>query len=271
MFRGKTTCKVLKEVRRKIADTNGIPLPERECTHTGDCAGTCPYCESEVRYLERELSKRKNLGKAVAVAGIAVAAVMPAMAQTPENNNPANGPVKTADQNGPENVARSKTCDTFPMPGIVPQSDSSSTASADTVLIEYDVPDFAPDGMVAPYQPHKIGPFWEFPSAYGTFKSYLHRQLKANPELREWIRTKKRQKRRSSSGQDNPNWFQLTINPKGEVVDVDLRFLLLDENDERMNAAFFQILKNMPPWQLGSEGPQPVEMQVKEFTYRYLR
>ena len=65
MSRGKTTCKVLKEVRRKIADANGIPLQERECTHTGDCAGTCPYCESEVRYLERELSKRKSLGKAL--------------------------------------------------------------------------------------------------------------------------------------------------------------------------------------------------------------
>ena len=70
-------------MRRKIADANGILLPDRECTHTGDCAGTCPYCESEVRYLERELSKRRSLGKAVAVAGIAVVAVMPAIAQTP--------------------------------------------------------------------------------------------------------------------------------------------------------------------------------------------
>ena len=75
MSRGKSTCKVLKDVRRKVADANGIPLQERECTHTGDCAGTCPYCESEVRYLERELSKRRALGKAVAVAGIALSAV----------------------------------------------------------------------------------------------------------------------------------------------------------------------------------------------------
>ena len=45
MSRGESTCKVLKEVRRKIADANGIPLEERECTHKGDCAGTCPYCE----------------------------------------------------------------------------------------------------------------------------------------------------------------------------------------------------------------------------------
>ncbi len=52
-------------MRRKIAEANNIPLRDRECTHTGDCAGTCPYCESEVRYLERELSKRRALGKAV--------------------------------------------------------------------------------------------------------------------------------------------------------------------------------------------------------------
>ena len=84
MSRGKSTCKVLKEVRRKIADANNIPLQERECTHTGDCAGTCPYCEAEVRYLERELSKRRTLGKAVAVAGIALSAVTMAGCATSE-------------------------------------------------------------------------------------------------------------------------------------------------------------------------------------------
>ena len=97
MSRGKTTCKVLKEVRRKIADANGIPLQERECTHTGDCAGTCPYCESEVRYLERELSKRRALGKAVAVAGIALSAVTMAGCATsePVSSDSSNKPRKT--------------------------------------------------------------------------------------------------------------------------------------------------------------------------------
>ncbi len=51
MKRGKRTCEILKDVRRKVAQENGIPLVERECTHEGDCRGTCPYCESEVRYL----------------------------------------------------------------------------------------------------------------------------------------------------------------------------------------------------------------------------
>ena len=84
MPRGKSTCKVLKEVRRRVAEANNIPLQERECTHTGDCAGTCPYCESEVRYLEHELSKRRVLGKAVAVAGIALSAVTMAGCATSE-------------------------------------------------------------------------------------------------------------------------------------------------------------------------------------------
>ena len=72
MKHGKATCKILKEIRRDIAAQNNIPLEERECTHEGDCHGTCPYCESKVQYLERELQKRSLMGKAVTIAGIAL-------------------------------------------------------------------------------------------------------------------------------------------------------------------------------------------------------
>ena len=58
MKRGKHICNQLKAVRRRIADENGIPLEQRECTHTGDCRGTCPYCEAEMRYLEQALTHR---------------------------------------------------------------------------------------------------------------------------------------------------------------------------------------------------------------------
>ena len=84
MKRGKRTCEILKDVRRKIAQENDIALVERECTHEGDCPGTCPYCESEVRYLERELSKRRALGKAVTVAGIAVSTMMMGACHSPK-------------------------------------------------------------------------------------------------------------------------------------------------------------------------------------------
>lgn len=73
-MKGKEKCKALKEIRRQIAEQNDIPYAVSQCSHQGDCKGTCPKCESELRYLERELAIRKNLGKAVAVAGISVGA-----------------------------------------------------------------------------------------------------------------------------------------------------------------------------------------------------
>ena len=72
MHRGKVICKELKEVRRRIADENDIPLEIKECTYEGPCRGTCPRCEAEVRYLERELARRISMGKAATVAGLAL-------------------------------------------------------------------------------------------------------------------------------------------------------------------------------------------------------
>ena len=72
MTRGRHTCNTLKAIRKQIAEANDIEYEPQECTHKGECAGTCPACEAEVRYLESELLKRKKLGKKVAVAGIAM-------------------------------------------------------------------------------------------------------------------------------------------------------------------------------------------------------
>ena len=72
MYRGKYICKTLKEVRRKIARANDIVYEPTECRHEGDCLGTCPKCEAEVRYLEQQLDLRRSLGKAVSLVGISV-------------------------------------------------------------------------------------------------------------------------------------------------------------------------------------------------------
>lgn len=87
MAKGKQTCKILKEIRKQIAEENDIKLVIEECTYKGDCAGTCPKCEAEVRYLERELEKRQRLGKAAMVAGLSVGLLgtsQVALAQQPE-------------------------------------------------------------------------------------------------------------------------------------------------------------------------------------------
>ena len=87
MPKGKQTCKILKEIRKQIAEENDIDLVVSECTYQGDCRGTCPKCEAEVRYLERELEKRQRMGKAAVVAGLSVglmASSQVALAQQPD-------------------------------------------------------------------------------------------------------------------------------------------------------------------------------------------
>ena len=100
MTKGRSTCKLLKSIRQQIADANGISYQPKECHHKGDCAGTCPACEEEIRYLERELKARKGNGFGMKVAGIAAgicATVMPmtAAAQAVKSDSTANPPVQT--------------------------------------------------------------------------------------------------------------------------------------------------------------------------------
>lgn len=70
MTRGKSICAVLKTIRKQIADANEIKYEPRECHHQGECRGTCSGCEAEVKYIERQLDIRRQLGKAVAIVGI---------------------------------------------------------------------------------------------------------------------------------------------------------------------------------------------------------
>ena len=72
MKKGKKICKTLKEVRMQVAKANDIAYAPTECHHKGDCAGTCPKCEAEVKYLEQQLLLRRQLGKAVAVVGVSM-------------------------------------------------------------------------------------------------------------------------------------------------------------------------------------------------------
>ena len=115
MAKGKSTCKLLKDIRQQIADANGISYQPKECHHKGDCAGTCPACEEEIRYLERELKARKGNGFGMKVAGIAAgicATVMPmtAAAQGVKSDSTANRPVNTAKKGDVKVVHLSDSC-----------------------------------------------------------------------------------------------------------------------------------------------------------------
>ena len=72
-YYGKEKCRILKEIRAEIAKANDIEWVVSECKHQGNCKGTCPKCEKEVRDLEAALAKREAMGKKVAVVGISAA------------------------------------------------------------------------------------------------------------------------------------------------------------------------------------------------------
>ena len=92
MDKGRTICKVLKDVRQKIATENGISYHPEECHHKGECTGTCPGCEKEIRYLEEQLKNKQHSGLGLKVAGIAAGVCvtvlpMAAMVQTESNTS----------------------------------------------------------------------------------------------------------------------------------------------------------------------------------------
>ena len=75
-YYGKEKCRILKEIRAEIARQNDIEWVVSECKHKGNCKGTCPKCEQEVRQLENALAKREALGKTVAVVGISASSAL---------------------------------------------------------------------------------------------------------------------------------------------------------------------------------------------------
>ncbi len=110
MTHGKNICKQLKEVRKRIAEENGIPLEQRECTYEGPCRGTCPHCEAEVRYLERSLADRIRLGKAATVAGLSLGLA----ACGGQNGNGDTTPILTTDSSLASDSLVDSLSDTLP-------------------------------------------------------------------------------------------------------------------------------------------------------------
>lgn len=90
MNHGKSICNELKAVRRRIADENDIPLQQEECHYEGECDGTCPHCDAELKYLENELARRKGKGLFAKVAGLALSLVACSPSHRLEGKPPAN-------------------------------------------------------------------------------------------------------------------------------------------------------------------------------------
>ena len=136
MPRGKQTCKILKEIRKQIAAENDIELVISECAYQGDCLGTCPKCEAEVRYLERELEKRQRLGKVVSVASVSVSLLVGANACSVQSE------VTSAEK---DKVESSVILEGYPIPLI----ENPTMLNSDLILSE-EIP------LISPRKPTEI-------------------------------------------------------------------------------------------------------------------
>jgi TonB family protein len=267
MKRGKRTCEILKDVRRKIAQENDIPLVERECTHEGDCRGTCPYCESEVRYLERELSKRRALGKAVTVAGIAVSTMMmgachsPKTPATPAGSEPEPTPVNTLSQ------AAEPSPESSPEPAGEPANTPANgnrpaPAPKEEILqivenglcVSTDVPDFGEidvtddyEGFIETDDYYEKPPMLfveempEFPGGMDSLYALLAREIQYPPIAKD-------------NGITGTVLVEFVVEEDGRVTNAKVKVPLFPECDKEAMRA----VMSMPKWKPGKNMGKPV-------------
>lgn len=67
---GRQKCEMINQIRKKVADNNGIDFVIYDCTFEGECTGRCAKSDSELNYLEKELEKRQNEGLKLNLKGV---------------------------------------------------------------------------------------------------------------------------------------------------------------------------------------------------------
>ena len=253
MKKGKRTCEYLKEVRQRVARENGIPLDTRECTHEGDCRGTCPYCEAEVRYIEQELSKRQSLGKAVTIAGIAVSSMMMGSCHLPQTRGEMEQP-KPASENTAQQISEETT-------GQEAQKPAPDQADTIEMVLGLCPTDTAPNKCTQePKQDPIIDAGWDWetegiiedPSFNNVETHEWYPSIEGTPA--QWLKS------RLSTPLDflyNAKYYNayivLIISETGEVKDVVFqpKEESLSANEQAFRAEATKILKGMPKWRGG--------------------
>ena len=60
MKSGKKICELLKDIRKQIADDNGIEYIPTPCANDENCLGTCPLCDQELKELEEAFDHMRH-------------------------------------------------------------------------------------------------------------------------------------------------------------------------------------------------------------------
>ena len=271
MTRGKKTCKILKEIRREIAKQNDIEYITQECGFKGECKGTCPKCEAELRYLENELRKRRQLGKAVTIAGISLGmAGALAACDAPKQNDATFSQDKALEKLAGKMATSKDTlgCKTDTIANyIAPDIGVMTTvglieiappppevAGVRTIDIEGDIAIPEPEIMgkiVAPPSDQNQAYDWvpEMPTFPGGDAERL-KFLKENLQYPE---------KDAKAGTQGTVYIQFTVTPSGKLTD----FKVVRSVSQGLDAEALRIAKLMPDWNPGRQNGEAVYVSFK--------
>ena len=268
MAKGKQTCKILKEIRKQIAVENNIELVVSECTYQGDCLGTCPKCEAEVRYLERELEKRQRMGKVAVIAGMAVGTMLTATSCDRIIPQPLEGDVpyipdstEMPNDSIPEDAFLLEGDVLAPEPDTVKVKKTKATCKNEELLaspgdvadiieeVEGEMPEFFPevgevDGELDVYQIVEEMP--EFPGGEAKLFEFVSKNIHYPQEAKE-------------KGIQGRVFVGFVIEKDGSVSNVrNLRGV-----DSELDTEAIRVVKSMPKWKPGMHRGEPVRVSYQ--------
>ena len=268
MARGKQTCKILKEIRKQIAAENDIKLVIEECTYQGDCRGTCPKCEAEVRYLERELEKRQRLGKAAVFAGMSLGTLFAATGCDINTPHPQEDDSVAPDTTEMQNLNDAVSNDTLLFEGEVmaPASDTMKAEGKKTAC-ETDMELVVPgdivevDGEIGEYLEPLEGiiedpvdkgePFAivdqmpEFPGGQEALDKYIQENLRCGEMINKY--------QVDAVGRI---FVGFIIEPDGSITNVRVIRGIYKHYDEEA----IRVVESMPKWKPGMQKGKPVRV-----------
>lgn len=157
-YYGKEKCRILKQIRAEIAKNNDIEYVIEECPYQGNCKGTCPKCEQEVRDLEKKLEERKKKGLKIAVAGIAAALPLAVITGCTPEPQPLEGDIPYVESvtEGPNNTETQPESEVKMGEIVIPETSEDSepvdseTESGGVVTLMGDVPFIPEDSNTEP-------------------------------------------------------------------------------------------------------------------------
>ena len=69
---GKEKCRLLRQIRKEIAEANNVVFLSADCNNDADCAGTCALCDAEVQWLDAELLRKAAAGHKLTLKGLSL-------------------------------------------------------------------------------------------------------------------------------------------------------------------------------------------------------